>query len=57
LKRTFAVPLELIRWPSHGEQQRIVFNAELFEKCGKAFVIARTRGYWIARVADWVRFT
>lgn len=35
---------------------RVVFNADLFEKCTKAFVIARTSGKRIRRVPRWVRF-
>jgi ribulose-5-phosphate 4-epimerase/fuculose-1-phosphate aldolase len=33
---------------------RLVFNAELFEKCAKAFVIAQTSGQRIRKVPGWV---
>jgi ribulose-5-phosphate 4-epimerase/fuculose-1-phosphate aldolase len=33
---------------------RLVFNAELFEKCAKAFVIAQTCGQRIRKVPGWV---
>lgn len=35
---------------------RIVFNAELFEKCAKAFVIAYSSGKSIRRIPWWVRY-
>lgn len=35
--------------------ERIVFNAELFEKCAQAFVIARSSGRRIRRIPWWVR--
>ena len=35
--------------------ERIVFNAELFEKCAKAFVIARCSGGTVRRIPWWVR--
>jgi ribulose-5-phosphate 4-epimerase/fuculose-1-phosphate aldolase len=35
---------------------RIVFNADLFEKCAKAFVIAHASGYRIRKVPGWVRY-
>ena len=34
---------------------RVVFNADLFEKCTKAFVIASASGERIRRVPGWVR--
>jgi hypothetical protein len=34
---------------------RVVFNADLFEKCTKAFVIASSSGKRIRRVPGWVR--
>ena len=34
---------------------RVVFNAELFEKCAKAFVIARAGGGRIRELPSWVR--
>jgi ribulose-5-phosphate 4-epimerase/fuculose-1-phosphate aldolase len=48
----------------HGEQcvcigttpERVVFNAELFEKCAKAFVVAEASGQRIQKVPRWVRF-
>lgn len=48
----------------HGDQRicvgttpnRVVFNAELFEKCAKAFVVARASGQRIHKVPGWVRF-
>lgn len=48
----------------HGEQrvcigttpERVVFNAELFEKCAKAFVVAEASGERIHKVPRWVRF-
>jgi ribulose-5-phosphate 4-epimerase/fuculose-1-phosphate aldolase len=36
--------------------ERVVFNAELFEKCTKAFVIAHASGHRIQKVPGWVRF-
>jgi len=33
---------------------RVVFNAELFEKCAKAFVIAATSGARIRKIPGWV---
>ena len=35
---------------------RVVFNAELFEKCAKAFVIAHTGGDRIRSLPGWVRY-
>lgn len=35
--------------------ERIVFNTELFEKCAKAFVIARSSGQRIRIIPWWVR--
>ena len=35
---------------------RVVFNADLFEKCAKAFVIAHCSGYRIRKVPGWVRY-
>lgn len=35
---------------------RVVFNADLFEKCCKAFVIAYASGYRICEVPAWVRY-
>jgi ribulose-5-phosphate 4-epimerase/fuculose-1-phosphate aldolase len=35
---------------------RVVFNADLFEKCAKAFVIAHASGHRIRRVPGWVRY-
>lgn len=35
--------------------ERIVFNAELFEKCAKAFVIAHYSGREVRRIPWWVR--
>ncbi|UCH29925.1 MAG: hypothetical protein JSV06_02570 [Myxococcales bacterium] len=35
---------------------RVVFNADLFEKCAKAFVIAHTSGHRIRKVPGWVRY-
>ena len=35
--------------------ERIVFNAELFEKCAEAFVIAYSSGREIRRIPWWVR--
>lgn len=35
---------------------RVVFNAELFEKCAKAFVVAYASGHRIQKVPGWVRF-
>ena len=35
---------------------RVVFNAELFEKCSKAFVVAHASGKRIRKVPGWVRF-
>lgn len=48
----------------HGEQrvcigttpERVVFNAELFEKCAKAFVVAEASGQRIQKLPRWVRF-
>lgn len=48
----------------HGEQrvcigttpERVVFNAELFEKCAKAFVVAEASGQRIHKLPRWVRF-
>ena len=34
---------------------RVVFNAELFEKCAKAFVVAHASGGRIRKVPGWVR--
>ena len=35
---------------------RVVFNAELFEKCAKAFVVAHASGKRIRKVPGWVRY-
>ncbi|MFW2389802.1 MAG: class II aldolase/adducin family protein [Polyangiales bacterium] len=35
---------------------RVVFNAELFEKCAKAFVVAQASGHRIRKVPGWVRY-
>ena len=35
---------------------RVVFNADLFEKCAKAFVIAHASGHRIRKVPGWVRY-
>jgi ribulose-5-phosphate 4-epimerase/fuculose-1-phosphate aldolase len=35
---------------------RVVFNAELFEKCAKAFVVAHSSGKRIRKVPGWVRY-
>ncbi len=35
---------------------RVIFNAELFEKCAQAFVIAQSSGQRIRTVPGWVRF-
>lgn len=35
---------------------RVVFNAELFEKCAKAFVVAHVSGHRIRNVPGWVRY-
>lgn len=35
---------------------RVVFNAELFEKCAKAFVVAQASGHRIQKVPGWVRY-
>ena len=35
---------------------RVVFNADLFEKCAKAFVIAHASGHRIRTVPSWVRY-
>lgn len=35
---------------------RVVFNAELFEKCAKAFVVAYSSGERIRKVPGWVRY-
>ncbi len=35
---------------------RVIFNAELFEKCAVAFVIARSSGQRIRTVPGWVRW-
>lgn len=35
---------------------RVVFNAELFEKCAKAFVVAHASGHRIQKVPRWVRY-
>lgn len=35
--------------------ERIVFNADLFEKCAKAFVIAHSSGRCVRRIPWWVR--
>jgi len=35
---------------------RVVFNAELFEKCAKAFVIAQSCGQHIRKIPGWVRY-
>jgi len=35
---------------------RVVFNADLFEKCAKAFVIASSSGHRIRKVPSWVRY-
>jgi ribulose-5-phosphate 4-epimerase/fuculose-1-phosphate aldolase len=35
---------------------RVVFNAELFEKCAKAFVVAHASGGRIQKVPGWVRY-
>ena len=35
---------------------RVVFNAELFEKCAKAFVIAASSGQHIRKIPGWVCF-
>lgn len=35
---------------------RVVFNADLFEKCAKAFVIAHASGHRIHKVPGWVRY-
>ena len=35
---------------------RVVFNAELFEKCAKAFVVARASGQRVRKVPGWVRY-
>lgn len=48
----------------YGEQRvclgatsdRVVFNAELFEKCAKAFVIASASGERIRKIPGWVCF-
>jgi len=35
---------------------RVVFNAELFEKCAKAFVIARVGGDRVRELPGWIRY-
>ncbi|MBW2551520.1 MAG: class II aldolase/adducin family protein [Deltaproteobacteria bacterium] len=48
----------------HGEQRvcigttpdRVVLNAELFEKCAKAFVVAYASGHRVQKVPAWERF-
>jgi ribulose-5-phosphate 4-epimerase/fuculose-1-phosphate aldolase len=35
---------------------RVVFNAELFEKCAKAFVITHTSGARVRKLPRWVRY-
>ncbi len=35
--------------------ERVVFNADLFEKCAKAFVIAYSSGRPVSRIPWWVR--
>jgi ribulose-5-phosphate 4-epimerase/fuculose-1-phosphate aldolase len=35
---------------------RVVFNADLFEKCAKAFVIAHASGHRVRKVPAWVRY-
>ena len=48
----------------YGEQRvcigttpdRVVFNAELFEKCAKAYVVAHASGHRIQKVPRWVCF-
>ena len=34
---------------------RMVFNAELFEKCAKAYVLAQASGHAVGRIPWWVR--
>ena len=37
-------------------RDRVVFNAELFEKCAMAFVVARSCGQPTKRIPGWVRY-
>jgi ribulose-5-phosphate 4-epimerase/fuculose-1-phosphate aldolase len=37
-------------------RDRVVFNAELFDKCAMAFVVARSSGLRVRTVPSWVRF-
>lgn len=36
--------------------ERVLFNAELYEKCARAYVIAKESGGRVGRIPGWVRF-